>query len=455
MLAQPVADYLLAHRSRHLQELMELLQIPSMANLSDNACARAATWLAERLRQCGFEAQVEISRGKPYVIGHLHVSASKPTVLLYGHYDVQSPDPLDQWVSPPFEPTLRDGNLYARGASDDKGQLFAHLMAIEAWQKAGGGSPVNINVLIEGEEEIGSPNLEAFVSQNARELSADAAVISDSEFFDAGTPSLTCALRGLAYFEITFHGPGADIHSGQHGGAVTNPINALAGLVAAMHDETGKVTIPGFYDGVCLPTDAQREAWAQLPFDPAAYAASLGVKELAGGERDFSPLERRWARPTLDCNGIVGGYTGPGSKTIIPAKASTKISTRLVAGQEPEKIIAAFRQFVADRTPPGIRSEVAVYASGRAVALNADCPAMTAASAAVEEAFGEKPIPVCCGASIPVAEMFQRLLKLDVVLLDLGLPDDNLHSPNEKFTLEQLWRGSAAAAAFFQNFGNR
>ena len=453
MLPEAVLSYLSEHRDRHLGQLMELLRLPSVANVSaePDGCAQAAEWLARCAGGLGLEARVVATAGKPAVLATGQVGPDRPTVLIYGHYDVQPPEPLEQWDSPPFAPEVRDGCLYARGASDDKGQLFAHLMAIEAWQHAGGGLPVNVKLFLEGEEEIGSPNVERFVAEHRDELSADAAVISDSAFFADGVPSITCSLRGLVYLELTVTGPAVDIHSGTHGGAVTNPINALARILAAAHDGEGRVTLPGFYDDVQELTEQERGAWAGLAFDERAYAASLGVEELGGGERAREVLERRWARPTLDCNGIVGGYTAAGSKTIIPARASAKLSMRLVPTQDPERVVAGFGQFVARHVPPGVQASFEVHARARPVMLDRHSPAMGAARRACVEAFGREPAMIRCGASVPVTEVIQRLLGLDAVMMGFGLPDDNLHSPNEHFRLEHLWRGSAAAAALMHN----
>jgi acetylornithine deacetylase/succinyl-diaminopimelate desuccinylase-like protein len=451
MLPKAVTEYLASHRQEHLAKLMELIRFPSVANTEPQQCRACADWLAEHLRGLGMTARVEECPGRPNVIGSLHVSDQAPTLLIYGHYDVQPADPLGEWRTGPFDPVVQDGYLCARGSSDDKGQLFAHMAAVEAWQRAGGGVPVNVKVLIEGEEEIGSPNMEAFLGRHAKELSADAVVISDSEFFARGLPSITYALRGLTYVEVIFHGPRADIHSGVHGGAVTNPVNALARLVAAMHDESGRVTIPGYYDDVVPLSPAERDEWRKLPVDDAAYAASLGVEALGAGERGFSVLERRWARPTLDCNGIVGGYTGPGAKTIIPSQASVKISMRLVSNQRPEKALEGFQRFVAEHTPPGIRAELKMNAGARPVMLGQHSPAMDAGRAALMEAFAAPTAMIRCGASVPITELFQRLLGLDAVLMGFGLPDDNLHSPNERFLLEHLWGGMIASAAFMKN----
>jgi len=455
MLPTAVSEYLLSHREQSLGSLFELLRIPSIANLDDGACPRAAEWLADYLHGLGVSARVCPTDGRPNVLGELHVDDRAPTLLVYGHYDVQPPEPLELWESPPFEPEVRDGWIYARGADDDKGQLFTHLMAIEAWQRAGGGAPVNLKLFIEGEEETGSPTLESFVADHAEELAADAAVISDSSFHSADCPSITYALRGLAGVELTVGGPDRDIHSGLFGGAVANPVNGLAKMIAALHDERGRVTIPGFYDDVRELTDDERRAWAKLDYDAAAVMTDLGVGDLGGGERDLPPLERLWARPTLDCNGIAGGYTGPGSKTIIPAAASTKISMRLVADQRPEKVLDGLRQFIAEHTPPGLTCEIKTMAGARPVLLAPDSAAMRAARAAVSEAFGRETTLVRCGASVPVTELMQRLLGLDAVLMGFGLSEDRLHSPNERFALDQFYRGAEAAAIFMQKLAEK
>lgn len=453
MIDKKVSNYLSSHRQEHLERLFELLGIPSIAaaEASVHPCATAAAWLAEHISKLGLQVELPGPSTHPYVFARNQPQSGRPTLLIYGHYDVQPPDPLELWESPPFEPQVRDGAIYARGADDDKGQLFAHLMAIEAWQRCGG-LPVNVKLLLEGKEEIGSPGMEEFLAASAGKLAADAAIISDSEFFAKGLPSITYGLRGVSYLEITVRGPARDLHSGLHGGAVTNPVNALAAMIAAMHDSHGRVAIPGFYDGVIEPTPQEQAEWAKLPFDANEYAASLGVNALGGGERSLPLLDRLWARSTLECNGIIGGYTGKGSKTIIPSSAMAKITTRLVPGQQPEMIMDCFRRFLVDKTPPGVTAEITdLHVGAPAVLLSRSSPAMTAASAALEESFGQAPVFVRCGASVPVTEMFKRMLKLESVMMGLGLPEDNLHSPNEHFHLEQLWRGSLAAAAFMQN----
>ena len=457
MLPEPVAEWLRSRREACLEKLFELLRFRSVAveRSTPDACGLCAEWLAEHLTRLGLAAEVVSTAGRPSVLAQLRVGDDAPTVLLYGHYDVQPPGPPELWRSDPFQPEIRDGAIWARGADDDKGQLFAHLLAIEAWQQAAGGPPVNLKLFIEGEEEIGSPHVEAFVSEHAGRLSADACVISDSEFFAEDVPSITYALRGLAYFEVTLSGPRREVHSGTHGGAVGNPIHALSAIVAGLHDEAGRITLDGFYDDVVALADAEHRAFAKLPFDEAQYAAGLGVDALSGGERDYGVLERRWARPSADCNGLAAGYTGQGAKTTIPSHADAKISFRLVPNQDPADVAAGFRRFVAARTPAGMRSTVHLGAAARPVLLRTDSPAMRAGTAALAEAFGAEPVLIRCGASVPVTEQIQRLLGLDAVLMGFGLPSDNLHGPNEHFHLEQLWRGAHAAAAFMHNLAGR
>ena len=453
MLKEEVSKYLHANREKHLAELFDWLRIPSIANKDDGNCEMAAQWIADRLARLGLAARLTAQKGKPNVIAELHVDDDAPTVLIYGHYDVQPPEPLELWESPPFEPTVRDGWIYARGADDDKGQLFAHVMALQALRQAGGGIPVNIKVFVEGEEEIGSPNLEAFVAKHADELACDVAVVSDSGFFADGVPSITYALRGLAYVELTLSGPNRDLHSGLYGGAVANPINALAWMIAKLHDSTGRITIPGYYDDVIDASEQELAEWGKLPFDESAYAADLGLDTLAGGEKGISALARLWARPTLDCNGIVGGFTDPGAKTIIASKASAKISMRLVPGQDPDKVVTAFKNFAAENTPGGLTSQVQVMATARPVMVRTDSPEMSAAKGAFKEGFGTDPAMIRCGASVPVTELIQRILGVDAVLMGFGLPEDRLHSPNEKFRLDQLYNGAVTSAAFLQRLG--
>ncbi|MCP4375492.1 MAG: dipeptidase [bacterium] len=453
MIPDSVVKYLADNRDRHLESLKEFLRFPSIANVDggdEDACVLCAQWLVDYLDKLGLDAKILSTPDKPNVLASLHVSDDAPTLLIYGHYDVQPPDPLDLWESDPFEPEIRDGYIYARGANDDKGQLFVHLAAVEAWMQCGG-PPINIKIFAEGEEETGSPDLEEFIIKHAEALSADTIVVSDSAFFADEVPSITYSLRGLAYVELTVTGPSADIHSGAYGGAIANPINALTAMVAGMHDANGRITLPGFYDDVIELSDEERQGWANLPFDGDQYAESMGVTALGGGEKAFSDLERLWSRPTLDCNGISGGYAGPGSKTIIPSRASVKISMRLVPDQRPEKIVEAMQQYVRENTPTGVTCQMEVFAGARPVLMGRDSNAARAASDALEEAFGKPAAMIRCGASVPVTELFQRILGHDAIMMGFGLPGDRLHSPNERFALKQFTRGSLAAAAFINN----
>ncbi|MHC4562312.1 MAG: dipeptidase [Planctomycetota bacterium] len=455
MVHHDVAHALQSRRDQHLEQFIELLRFASIANNDDDQCPACAAWLVNHLTDLGLAARTLPTGGKDVVYAESDIDPDKPTLLIYGHYDVQPPDPLNQWLSDPFDPHIRDGNIYARGASDDKGQFLVHLMAIEAWQQAGGGLPMNVKVLLEGEEEIGSPSLESFMIDHADLFAADAAVVSDSAFYAAGVPSILTGLRGLAYVQLNVTGPAVDVHSGIYGGIVANPVNALAAMIGQMHDETGRVTLPGFYDDVAEPTDEEARAWETLDFDEAAYAKSVGARELGGGERHLPPLVRSWARPTLDVNGIIGGYTDPGAKTIIPAEAHAKISMRLVPHQDPRNIVEGVKEFVRTHTPPGVRVEIDIHSTAPPVLLKTDGVAIQAAQAAMTEAFGREAIFIRCGASVPVTELIQRTLGLDAAMMGFGLPDDNLHSPNEKFSLEHFCRGAVASAALMSELAAR
>ena len=455
MLPKSVKEYLASHRQKHLEELLALLRFPSVSSQSAHEadCLACVKHVAGHLRRLGFEAQLRPWRKHPVLIARCGPGISPdsaPTVLIYGHYDVQPPEPLELWASDPFEPAIREGAVYARGASDDKGQFFTYLKAAEAFIKTQGRLPVRVIFFIEGEEEIGSPELEEFVTANAADLQADCAIVSDSDFFTPQLPAITYGLRGLVYLELTVTGPGEDLHSGTHGGAVVNTINALSRIVAGLHDDAGRVTLPGYYDDVVSLTDQERQAWQALPFDRAGYAAKLGA-ELVGGEAGVDVLERRWARPTLDCNGISGGYTGQGVKTILPAWAKAKLSMRLVPHQRPEKVVESFRQYLAGQTPAGVKVAVDVLAKARPVIVPLDSPAIRAAKDALREAFGVPVAMVRDGASVPVTELMQRVLGVEPVMVGLGLPDDNHHAPNERFSLEQFYSGIVASAALLQN----
>jgi acetylornithine deacetylase/succinyl-diaminopimelate desuccinylase-like protein len=455
MLNPVVAAYLEDNREDLLVTFAELLRFESFADVKDpDGCTPCAQWLAERLEALGMQAEVLPSDGPPVVVGELHVDDSLPTLLCYAHYDVQPVDPIDEWDSPPFEATQRDGFIYARGATDDKGQLFCHLAAIEAWVKAVGQPPVNLKVCFEGEEEVGSPHMEAFLREHGDRLAADALVVMDSGFYDLDTPAITYALRGLCYFEVIFTGPSADLHSGMAGGVVRNPLNALTAMVGRLHDERGRVQIPGFYDDVLEIAEDERAEWDKLGPEEDKLREQFGVEALTGGEAGYSPRERRWARPTCDCNGLWGGYTGAGSKTVLPARAQAKISMRLVSNQDPAKIEAGFRAFVAAHTPEGITSQVKVNALARPVLFDREQPAVEAARRAFAEVFDREAVLIRMGASIPISELFQRVCGIEGVVSGIAQPDAQIHSPNERIRVEQLLKGMAFTAAFYQHLAD-
>jgi succinyl-diaminopimelate desuccinylase len=368
-----------------------------------------------------------------------------PVALVYGHYDVQPPEPLDEWITPPFEPTVRDGNIYARGATDDKGQMLTHVKSVEVWRKTSGELPIQVKFLIEGEEEVGSEHLTPFVRQNRAKLACDAVVISDSCQFAPGVPAITYGLRGIAYFELRLRGPKQDLHSGTFGGAVTNPAHALVELAAALKDKDGRIQVPGFYDDVIPLTERERAEFRALPTTDAEFMQQIGATGLSG-EKGFTSLERRWARPTLDINGLTSGYQGEGAKTVLPARASAKFSFRLVPNQEPAKIAASLRRFLEDRLPPGIQMELIDHHGAPGVVISLDSPYIRAASAAIEAGFGRPPVFIREGGSIPIVTTFARELGADVLLLGWGQNDDNTHSPNEKFSLDDYLRGTLASA---------
>jgi acetylornithine deacetylase/succinyl-diaminopimelate desuccinylase-like protein len=434
--------------------LSEFLRIPSVSTKPEHAgdLRRCATWLADQLNAGALRAQLRETGGHPIVLAKNEHKPGRPTVLLYGHYDVQPPEPLDKWTTGPFEPTVRDGGggaaIYARGAADDKGQVWAHCEAVLAWQ-AHGGLPVNLTMLIEGEEEIGSENLERFVREHRDELRADVAVISDTNQFARGLPALTCGLRGLVYMEVFLTGPSHDLHSGMFGGSVPNPANVLADLLASLHDSDGRVNLPGFYDGVKPIPPLEREAWRKLPFDEKQALASLALTE-GTGEVGYTTLERRWARPTCDVNGLTSGYQGHGAKTVIPSVASAKVSMRLVPDQDPGKIADAFERAMRERCPKNVKIEFARHGLAGPVVVPADSPAMRLATEAVREGFGVPPTLIREGGSIPVVALFKSVLDVDTLLVGFGLPDDRVHSPNEKFDLDALHKGSRTAAVLYE-----
>lgn len=439
-----------SHENDYLDELKCWVAIPSIsANPAHRGdVRRCCERLVERMRGIGLNAQLLETDGNPLAYGEWLNAPGKPTVLLYGHYDVQPADPLELWHSPPFDAQVRDGNIYGRGTVDDKGQVLMHLAAIEAHLRTRGSLPVNVKVVVEGEEEIGSPNFEKALARYEQQLKADIAVISDTAVYAEDVPSLTTSIRGLVHWEITVAGPKEDLHSGYFGGLVDNPIEMLARIIAQLKDEKGRVAVPGFYDDVPeLEPAAAAELYA-LPFDEAHEAKTLGVPEL-GGERDRMPLERQWFRPTLECNGIWGGYQGPGSKTIIPSWAKAKISARLVGNQDPAKIKESVQAFIQGAAPRTVRVEVHAAGDTRAVSTSRDHAAVAAAARAMEAGFGKPPVFIGTGGTIGPVASFDRILGMPQVLIGVGLPDDRIHAPNEKFTLSQFFGGIKTMCALY------
>ncbi len=442
-----VDAYLDAHRAEFEEELKALLRIPSVSAQPDHDqdTRRAATLIRDNLASVGFESDLIETKRHPIVHAEWLGAPGEPTVLIYGHYDVQPPEPLEPWLSPPFEPTVRNGNLYARGATDDKGQMFTHIKAAEAWLKTSRTLPINVKFVIEGEEEIGGANLEAYVAAQTKRLACDYAVISDSSQFAPGQPAITYGLKGLAYFELTVAGANRDLHSGTYGGAVANPLNALATILASLKDPDGKIRIAGFYDDVKPLADWERAEFAKLPFSEAEFQADLGVPALHG-EAGYTTIERKWARPTCDVHGIYGGYAGPGPKTVLPCKAGAKLSFRLVPDQDPRTVERQFRDHVAKVCPAGVTYAIETHHGAPAVLVNIDTPGVRAAVRAVEAAFDARPVFIREGGSIPVVGLIKQQLGVDTLLLGWGQNDDNLHGPNEKFSIADFHRGIKASA---------
>ena len=445
--ASPITAELLGRRDDNLARLKEWLRIPSVSAQSDHAgdCRTAADWVAGQMRDAGLTVEIVETAGHPIVYGEALVDPAKPTVLLYGHYDVQPPEPLDLWTTPAFEPTEREGALYARGATDDKGQVLTHVLAAQAWHAAGG-LPVNVKMVIEGEEEVGSNNLEPFLREHADRLACDVAVISDTSQFARGTPAITYGLRGILACEVQLTGPRRDLHSGVFGGSVANPANVIARLVASLHDDDGRVAIEGFYDDVEALSDDERERLAALPFDEAAYYRAIGLEE-GFGESGYSANEQRWARPTCDVNGMLSGYTGEGPKTIVPSKAMAKITCRLVPGQRWDILTDAIERHLRERLPPGITMEFRRDHGANAIVFATDSPYMAAARAAIAAGFGTEPVFIREGGSIPVVATLEDVLGVETLLLGWGQNTDNLHAPDEHFSIDDFHNGTAAAAA--------
>ncbi len=447
-----VVDFINVNRDRYVDELKQYLAIPSISALPEHAAdvKRAADWTADALRAAGLEnVRLIDTPGNPVVYGDWLHAPGKPTILYYGHYDVQPVDPVNLWTTPPFEATVRDGEIYARGAADDKGQVFMHIKAVEAFLKNGGTLPINIKFFIEGEEEVGSVHLDDFVRSHKQELAADVVVISDSPMFDRGIPSICYGLRGLAYFQIDLRGTRSDLHSGSFGGAVANPAFVLSQVLTQMKDRGGRIKIPGFYDDVRPLSDAERAEWKKLPFSETKYRKELGAPRLFG-ESGYSTLERVWARPTFEVNGLLSGFTGDGAKTVLPAVAMAKVSMRLVPDQLPDKIADLFEAYLKKVTPKTVTLKLTRMHGGKPWMTEFDNKYVRAAGRAIEQGFGQPPVFNREGGSIPVVSTFQEELGLPSVLFGIGLPDENAHAPDEKLDLGNFHNGIIASAYLYQ-----
>jgi acetylornithine deacetylase/succinyl-diaminopimelate desuccinylase-like protein len=449
-------NYAAENRSRFLDELKSLLRIPSVSAVPRHRddVIQAAGWLRDHLAGLGFQAElIPIENGHPIVYADWMQASGKPTVLFYGHYDVQPVEPLDLWISPPFEPTIRGENLFARGASDDKGQIFAVIKALEAILTSTGTLPLNVKLLIEGEEELGSPGINRWIERRgARKAACDFAWVSDGSLFAPGVPQITTGLRGLIYTEVEVTGASHDLHSGQHGGAAPNPINALATIIAGLKDKKGRVTVPRFYSAVMDPAPEEKASWERLPFREDEYLRELGTAT-SPGEAGYGILERRWTRPTLDVNGITGGWVGAGPKTVIPAKASAKISMRLVPDQRSKTLFRAFEKRVRALAPDAVGVEVRLLSGSDAVVVDPAAPPIRTAAAVVREIWGAEPVYTREGGSVPIVTQFARVLKVPTVMFGFGLPDDNLHAPNEKYHLPNFYKGIDTVIAWVERVG--
>lgn len=455
-MSQAANDYIRSNSERFLEELKDFLRIPSISTDPERAgdVARAAQWVADKLRAAGLE-NVEIipTSRHPLVYADWLHAPGKPTVLCYGHYDVQPPDPLEEWVSPPFEPAIRDGNLYARGSADDKGQMYMHVKAIETLFAVYGKLPVNVKFLVEGEEEVGGANVAKYVAENPAKLKADAALVSDTSLYAEDMPTLCTGLRGLVYMEVEARGPMRDLHSGLYGGAAPNAVYGLIELLGKAKDSEGRVIIPGFYDDVAEPAPAELESWKTLPFSEKEFLEKEVGSTCLVGEPDRTVLERVWSRPTLEVHGIGGGFSGAGAKTVIPAAAVAKVSMRMVPNQDPEKMFQLFAGWAQANAPKGIRISVRKLSASPAVVVNPDHPAIHTAAEAFREILGKPTVFIRSGGSVPIVGDFARHLGIPTVMMGFGLPDDGLHSPNEKFRLENFYQGTMTVAAFFERYG--
>ena len=445
-----------SHEGRFLEELKDFLRIPSISTLPEHRgdIDRASNFVAEKLGAAGLENIEIIPTDKhPLVYADWLHAPGKPTVLCYGHYDVQPADPLELWKSQPFEPSIRDGNIYARGSADDKGQMYMHVKAVETLRAVNGTLPVNLKFLIEGEEEVGGASIAKFVAENPAKLKADVALVSDTALYAPGVPTLCIGLRGLIYMEVDATGPARDLHSGLYGGAAPNAVYGLIELLGKVKNARGEIKLPGIYDDVEPPAPAEKQSWEQLPFKEKDFLKKeVGSTKLTG-ESKYSVLERIWARPTFEVHGIAGGFTAAGAKTVIPAKATAKVSIRLVPRQDPDKVIAAFREFVKKNTPRGIQTEVRVLSQAPGLMVNPDHPAIRTAARAFSDIFQKPTVFIRSGGSIPIVGDFATHIGIPTILMGFGLPDDGLHSPNEKYALENYYKGIMTIAHFFEEYG--
>ncbi len=450
---ETVNAYQESNRDRFLEELFSFLKIPSIS--ADPAykeeVSNAAQWLSNKMTEAGIDG-VEIipTEGHPIVYGEKIMDPGLPTVLVYGHYDVQPPDPLELWDSPPFEPVIKNGKIYARGACDDKGQLYMHVKAFESMHKTNQ-LACNVKFMFEGEEEVGSEHLGKFLEDHKDRLDSDVILVSDTSIISNDVPSITVGLRGLSYVEVEVTGPNKDLHSGVYGGAVANPANVLCAMIASLHDDQGRITIPGFYDDVAVITEAERERMNEAPFDLEVYKDELGINAVHG-EQGYTTLERTSIRPTLDVNGIWGGYIGEGAKTVLPAKAAAKISMRLVPHQEPDKITELFVKHFESLAPPSVQVKVTPHHGGQPAVTPTDTDEYRAAAMAMKETFGKDPIPQRSGGSIPIVALFERILGVKTVLLGFGLDSDAIHSPNESYGLFNYYKGIETIPHFFAHY---
>jgi len=458
-MASPAVSYARSNQARFLDELKDLLRIPSVSTLNEHKAdvQKAAEFVAADLRHIGMEnVQVIPTKGHPLVYADWLHATGKPTVLMYAHYDVQPPDPLNEWITPPFEPTERNNNLYARGAVDDKGQLWMEVKALESLMQSGGGKlPINVKVLIEGEEEVGGEAIAEYVRKEKAKLKADFALVCDTELFAPDLPTLCVGLRGLVYTEIEAIGAKVDLHSGMYGGAAPNPFFALIEIISKLKDAKGKVLIPGFYGKVKAPTKDELKAWKRLPFNEEHYRKTEVGSTVLTGEPGYSVLYRTWARPTLEVHGMPGGFAAPGAKTVIPAKAAAKVSMRLVPNQNPDEILKRFKDYIKKLTPKGIQTSVKVWSKGPACVIGTDNKYIKAATEALHDVFKKQTVFIRSGGSIPIVTDFQDVLKTPSVMMGFGLPDDNLHAPNEKFHIPNFYRGIESICVFLEKLGGK